>query len=150
MTVKPDLPTSKRSIKEEGTVRRVGVPARNTAAAATAEIEREPSDEYDEEYERDYAYGHEGGASGDDDLADSTMLDSVVLPAIASVRDPFTEAMPRLTPPQLFPRVSTQEARIALSSLQKAFTEAERIIPGVTLELVNEIVDSVEHVEDER
>jgi serine/threonine-protein kinase 24/25/MST4 len=46
--------------------------------------------------------------------------------------------------------VSTQEARIALSNLQKAFTEAERVIPGVTLELVNEIVDSVEHVEDER
>ena len=51
---------------------------------------------------------------------------------------------------QLFPRVSTQEARVALSSLQRAFTEAERIIPGVTMELVNEIVDSVEHVEDER
>ena len=49
---------------------------------------------------------------------------------------------------QLFPRVSTQEARVALSALQRAFTDAERIIPGVTLELVNEIVDSVEHVED--
>ena len=44
--------------------------------------------------------------------------------------------------------MSTQEARIALSALQRAFTEAERIIPGVTNELVNEIVDSVEHVED--
>ena len=51
---------------------------------------------------------------------------------------------------QLFPRVSSQEARVALSALQRAFTEAERIIPGVTLELVNEIVDSVEHVEDVR
>ena len=51
---------------------------------------------------------------------------------------------------QLFPRVTTQEARIALSALQRAFTDAERIIPGVTLELVNEIVDSVEHVEEER
>jgi len=68
----------------------------------------------------------------DDDVPDTTMLDSVVLPAIAS----------------LFPRVSSQEARVALSALQRAFTEAERIIPGVTLELVNEIVDSVEHVED--
>ena len=46
--------------------------------------------------------------------------------------------------------MSTQEARIALSSLQRAFTDAERTIPGVTLELVNEIVDSVEHVEDDR
>jgi hypothetical protein len=51
---------------------------------------------------------------------------------------------------QLFPRVSTQDARVALSALQRAFTEAERIIPGMTMELVNEIVDSVEHVEDER
>ena len=50
---------------------------------------------------------------------------------------------------QLFPRVSTQEARVALSALQRAFTDAERIIPGVTLELVNEIVDSVEHVEED-
>jgi len=70
----------------------------------------------------------------DDDVPDTTMLDSVILPAIAS----------------LFPRVSSQEARVALSALQRAFTEAERIIPGVTLELVNEIVDSVEHVEDDR
>jgi serine/threonine-protein kinase 24/25/MST4 len=46
--------------------------------------------------------------------------------------------------------VATQEARIALSALQRAFTEAERTIPGVTMELVNEIVDSVEHVEDDR
>ena len=44
--------------------------------------------------------------------------------------------------------MSSHEARIALSGLQRAFTEAERIIPGVTLELINEIVDSVEHVED--
>jgi hypothetical protein len=51
---------------------------------------------------------------------------------------------------QLFPRVSTQDARVALSALQRAFTEAERIIPGVTMELVNEIVESVEHVEEER
>ena len=51
---------------------------------------------------------------------------------------------------QLFPRVSTQEARVALSALQRAFTDAERIIPGVTLELINEIVDSVEHVEDDQ
>lgn len=38
---------------------------------------------------------------------------------------------------------------MALSALQRAFTEAERIIPGVTHELVNEIVDSVERVDDE-
>ena len=37
---------------------------------------------------------------------------------------------------------------MALSALQRAFTEAERVIPGVTLELINEIVDSVERVEE--
>ncbi|KIJ53613.1 hypothetical protein M422DRAFT_25448 [Sphaerobolus stellatus SS14] len=70
----------------------------------------------------------------EDELTDSSMLDSVIFPAIAS----------------LFPRVSTVEARTVLSQLQRAFAEAERVIPGVTNELVNEIVDSVEHVEDER
>lgn len=84
------------------------------------------------------------------DLPDTAMLDSVVLPAIASVRYKHLLFYERLSKNllQLFPRVSTQEARIALSTLQRAFTEAERIIPGVTNELVNEIVDSVEHVED--
>lgn len=69
-----------------------------------------------------------------EDYDERSMLDSVVLPAIAS----------------LVPRVSTAEARTALNQLQRAFTEAERIIPGVTMELVNEIVDSVERVEDDR
>ncbi|CAE6521588.1 unnamed protein product [Rhizoctonia solani] len=66
-----------------------------------------------------------------DDYEARVMLDSVVLPAITS----------------LFPRVS-REAHVALTNLQRAFEEAERMIPGVTMELVNEIVDSVEHVEE--
>ncbi|KAF8665390.1 hypothetical protein AX16_000409 [Volvariella volvacea WC 439] len=97
---------------------------------------REPSDEedtYEDQYE-DYASQKVEQLQLEDDLPDTTMLDSVILPAIAS----------------LFPRVSTQEARVALSALQRAFTEAERIIPGVSAELVSEIVDSVEHVEDDR
>ncbi|KDQ15556.1 hypothetical protein BOTBODRAFT_281047 [Botryobasidium botryosum FD-172 SS1] len=67
-----------------------------------------------------------------DEYEERTMLDSVVLPALAS----------------LFPRVSTREGHAALAELQRAFTNAERIIPGVTSELINEIVDSVEHVEE--
>lgn len=91
----------------------------------------------------------------DDDFPDTTMLDSVILPAIASVSSLFYIGLIYIyiylkTVLQLFPRVSSQEARVALSALQRAFTEAERIIPGVTLELVNEIVDSVEHVEEGR
>ncbi|KIM88795.1 hypothetical protein PILCRDRAFT_61744, partial [Piloderma croceum F 1598] len=98
--------------------------------------QREPSDEYEdygEHYEDVYSSRSQilqegqGEAPLEDELPDTTMLDSVILPAIASVN-----------------------ARVALSALQRAFTEAERIIPGMTMELVNEIVDSVEHVEDER
>ncbi|KAF8899232.1 kinase-like domain-containing protein [Infundibulicybe gibba] len=130
-------PTPKRF--DQSTVRHM--PAEGTVSSQRT-IHKEPSDEY-EDYDDQYV-DDPARADGlqqktaelllDDELPDTTMLDSVVLPAIAS----------------LFPRVSSQEARVALSSLQRAFTEAERIIPGVTLELVNEIVDSVEHVEDER
>ncbi|KZT73272.1 Pkinase-domain-containing protein [Daedalea quercina L-15889] len=133
MTELPPLPTSSpstsRKFDQQATIR-------NGSVAAAAR--RQPSDEYDDDYE-DETNGYVAGAVNgrppvDDELPDTTMLDSVVLPAIAS----------------LFPRVSTQEARVALSALQRAFTDAERIIPGVTMELINEIVDSVEHVEDDR
>ncbi|KAH8835022.1 kinase-like domain-containing protein [Flagelloscypha sp. PMI_526] len=98
-------------------------------------VSPEFDDEYDDRYVEDYPNEITekiGGAHLEEDVPDTTMLDSVILPAIAS----------------LFPRVSSQEARVALSALQRAFTDAERIIPGVSSELVNEIVDSVEHVED--
>ncbi|KAG8741646.1 putative protein serine/threonine kinase [Ceratobasidium sp. 414] len=75
--------------------------------------------------------GDSGGQGAGEDYEARVMLDSVVLPAITS----------------LFPRVS-RDAHVALTNLQRAFEEAERMIPGVTLELVNEIVDSVEHVEE--
>ncbi|KAI0348239.1 Pkinase-domain-containing protein [Trametopsis cervina] len=113
----PSNPATPKKFDNQGTVRQANKP-------------RESSDDYDEDYE-DEAHVR-NFEPADDDLPDTTMLDSVVLPAIAS----------------LFPRVSTQEARVALSALQRAFTDAERIIPGVTLELINEIVDSVEHVEE--
>ncbi|KAI0305061.1 kinase-like domain-containing protein [Russula brevipes] len=119
----PPLPSSDRGssrrIDQQATIRHGPIGSNEGNG-----VRREPSDEYDDLEDH----------PPEDDLPDTTMLDSVVLPAIAS----------------LFPRVSTQEARVALSTLQRAFTEAERTIPGVTLELVNEIVDSVEHVEDGR
>ena len=122
---------------------------------------REPSDEddYDDQYASTYPRGasiveQKRDAEDDDELPDITMLDSVILPAIASVSGSFiisfVGSQQLIALAQLFPRVSTQEARVALSALQRAFTEAERIIPGVTLELVNEIVDSVERVEDDQ
>ncbi|KIL55055.1 hypothetical protein M378DRAFT_28621 [Amanita muscaria Koide BX008] len=133
-------PTPKRF--RQGTVRHAPL-ATGGLGGNKQIIERESSDEYDE-YDEQFegypakvdglAHQLEGAHLDDDDLADTTLLDSVVLPAIAS----------------LFPRVSSQEARVVLSTLQHAFTEAERVIPGVTAELVNEIVDSVERVEDDR
>ncbi|RDB29295.1 Serine/threonine-protein kinase svkA [Hypsizygus marmoreus] len=149
ITTKGDLPPLPPSAPgtpkkfEQSTVRHMppGTPTSKSSQRAT--VQREPSDEYDD-YDDQYVDTYPVKTDGlqqrmedvhlDDELPDTTMLDSVILPAIAS----------------LFPRVSTQEARVALSALQRAFTDAERIIPGVTMELVNEIVESVEHVEDDR
>ncbi|KAF7307228.1 Protein kinase domain-containing protein [Mycena indigotica] len=141
----PPSPAVSRRVDQQATVRHA--PDLVAARASHHSLPREPSDEYDDDdYDDQYSdtYTARGSTTQltekmnhvqlEDDLPDTTMLDSVILPAIAS----------------LFPRVSSQEARIALSALQRAFTEAERIIPGVTMELVNEIVDSVEHVEDDR
>ncbi|KAJ3839780.1 kinase-like domain-containing protein [Lentinula raphanica] len=153
--------STSRYSDQQATVRHMppGTSAAGAAAGPSAAprpgnsrvVHREPSDDYDDDFTYEDEEGYAGGYRqssdileekipgmniADDELEapDTTMLDSVILPAIAS----------------LFPRVSTQEARVALSALQRAFTDAERIIPGVSLELVNEIVDSVEHVEDER
>lgn len=138
IAAKGDLPPvpgqMAKKYDNEATVKH-GLPNGAPEAKSRGAIQREPSDEY-EDYDDDYR-GQEGikPSNGiiNEELPDTTILDSVVLPALAS----------------LFPRVSTQEARVALSTLQRAFTEAERIIPGVTMELVNEIVDSVEHVDDD-
>ncbi|KAF7337543.1 Pkinase-domain-containing protein [Mycena sanguinolenta] len=137
----PPSPAASRHL-DQATVRHM--PPDANARNSYHSVQREPSDEYDDDYDDQYSdYSHPSTAQLsdklsqvqlEDDLPDTTMLDSVILPAIAS----------------LFPRVSSQEARVALSALQRAFTDAERIIPGVTMELVNEIVDSVEHVEDDR
>lgn len=93
---------------------------------------------------------HVGGPDAEQ-LDDGSMLDSVILPIFASVSEldicswchPMTAIM------QLFPRVTTEDGRIALSKLRQSFIDAERLIPGVTSEIVNEIVDSVENVEDD-
>ena len=71
----PSSPTTPRKYDFQSTVRQAG----NGNG-----ISREPSDEYDEDYD-DQDDIHHGPPPSDDDLADTTMLDSVVLPAIASV-----------------------------------------------------------------
>jgi len=142
----PPLPSPTGSQKfDQSTVRNMPPASGEVPNSRSSQrtVQREPSDEY-EDYDDQYSDTYPTRSDDvqlqqklaqvhlDDEVPDTTMLDSVILPAIAS----------------LFPRVSSQEARVALSALQRAFTDAERIIPGVTMELVNEIVDSVEHVED--
>ncbi|KAG6889342.1 hypothetical protein C0995_001750 [Termitomyces sp. Mi166 len=137
----PHTPSSSSGSFSQSTIRHMPPSAHSPQKDSRRSVQQEPSDEY-EDYDDQYVdYPTKSDPLEriedlhlDDELPDTTMLDSVILPAIAS----------------LFPRVSTQEARIALSALQRAFTDAERIIPGVTMELVNEIVESVEHVEDDR
>ena len=82
----PPLPTpsppTPRKFDQQATIR-------NGSVAAVA-ARRQPSDEYDDDYE-DGPNGYAAGAANgrppvDDELPDTTMLDSVVLPAIASVR----------------------------------------------------------------
>ncbi|KAG7099959.1 hypothetical protein E1B28_001752 [Marasmius oreades] len=144
----PPLPSDARGSRrsDQATVRHMApaVAAANSSVSRMSQrtAQREPSDDYEdygdqygnEKYQReDELEDRMRRTQLDEDVPDTTMLDSVILPAIAS----------------LFPRVSSQEARVALSALQRAFTEAERVIPGVSMELVNEIVESVEHVEDD-
>ena len=51
---------------------------------ARATVQRESSDEYDD-YDEDFAHNEGPNGNGDTELADTTLLDSVVLPALASV-----------------------------------------------------------------
>lgn len=69
----PSTPKAKHDLNQ-GTVRQIG----NGHGIA-----RELSDEYGDDYEDQDE--QEGPPPSDDDLPDTTMLDSVVLPAIASV-----------------------------------------------------------------
>ncbi|EJD54242.1 Pkinase-domain-containing protein [Auricularia subglabra TFB-10046 SS5] len=96
-------------------------------AGLVTQTRKEPSYD-DDEGEDDYPED-----DGGDPEYESAMLDSVILPAIAA----------------LVPRVSTAEGKAALAQLQRAFTDAERLIPGLANEFVSEIVDSVEHVDEE-
>ncbi|KAG8723487.1 putative protein serine/threonine kinase [Ceratobasidium sp. 395] len=125
ITIKGDVPPGlgQPSQQQPQTQTRWESPTRGTLRAAGNAGFGDDDDEEEREVEV------QGGAG--EDYEARVMLDSVVLPAITS----------------LFPRVS-RDAHVALTNLQRAFEEAERMIPGVTLELVNEIVDSVEHVEE--
>lgn len=158
----PSSPTkSTRSFDTQATIRHAEPPAPPAAGHSNSNsisvrdyVEEDEEEDYGELLEQEpyppMAPQHDNNRHLQD-LPDTAMLDSVVLPAIASVGYSFPLHIPQQktnSSLQLFPRVTTQEARIALSALQRAFTDAERIIPGVTNELVNEIVDSVEHVEE--
>lgn len=105
-TAKNDLPSLPQSAKsqtrfEPDTVRNVNVQQvtppepRSNSTAGRHPVQREPSDEYDEDYDDQYDDNYTAKLSNvqekaeevqiEDDLPDTTMLDTVVLPAIASV-----------------------------------------------------------------
>lgn len=69
----PSAPQTPRRFDTEGTIRQ-----------AANGLSREPSDEYDDDYE-DQEINVQTHTVAEDELPDTTMLDSVVLPAIASV-----------------------------------------------------------------
>lgn len=118
------LPTPAKHgrFESEGTIRRVQERDRDR---------RDPS--YGSDGSEELSLELERARLGSPEPEPMNMLETVMLPAIGS----------------LFPRVSTAEARLALTNLQRAFIEAEKIIPGVTNEIVTEIADSVEHVPEE-
>lgn len=84
----PSLPPSSPSTPRKASHQDQQATIRNGPSAAPAR--REPSDEYDDDYEDEpNGYPPPAATNGrppvDDELPDTTMLDSVVLPAIASV-----------------------------------------------------------------
>jgi serine/threonine-protein kinase 24/25/MST4 len=101
ITVKGDLPplppspASSRRVDQQATVRHMPDNAGSRNSHHT--VQREPSDEYDDDYDDQYSdtYSRAGSTTQlseklshvqlEDDLPDTTMLDSVILPAIASV-----------------------------------------------------------------
>lgn len=68
----PPSPTSTTKFDNQGTVRQVN-------------RQREPSDDEYDDYDEPNLHVRAHTGNGEDDLPDTTMLDSVVLPAIASV-----------------------------------------------------------------
>lgn len=70
----PSAPATPQKFDKQATIRH-----------GTSGLSREPSDEYDDDYEDQVVDPRAHQVTGDDDLPDTTMLDSVVLPAIASV-----------------------------------------------------------------
>ena len=79
----PPLP-QKKYTDQQATIRH-GTSAGAAAGGGAVPLTREPSDEDD----YGTAYASQNHHELDDDLPDTTMLDSVVLPAIASVSAPF-------------------------------------------------------------
>lgn len=55
------------------------------SGTARAVVQREPSDEFDD-YDEDFIHHEVRNGNGDVELPDTTLLDSVVLPALASVQ----------------------------------------------------------------
>lgn len=75
----PPPPAKKYDV--EATVKHALLKGSGTTRAT---VRREPSDEYDD-YDEDFAHQEGQNGNGDTELPDTTLLDTVVLPALASV-----------------------------------------------------------------
>jgi hypothetical protein len=89
----PPSPASSRRVDQQATVRHM---PETSLRNSHHPVQREPSDEYDDDYDDQYSdYSVRTSTTQvteklsqvqlEDDLPDTTMLDSVILPAIASV-----------------------------------------------------------------
>jgi len=112
-----DRPSMSPSVVSgQSTLRQNAAPAAKTSTLGP---------DYDSDDSDEEVYEH--ASSGEETDPDGLMLNTVVIPAMAT----------------LFPRISNDEGRRVLVRLQEAFIDAERTIPGLTFELVQEITRSM-------
>ncbi|KZT56130.1 Pkinase-domain-containing protein [Calocera cornea HHB12733] len=104
----------------QATLRQTLPPPAKPSTSTAPEYDSDDSDDSDEEI-------YEHASNGEETDPEGLMLNTVVIPAMAT----------------LFPRISNDDGRRVLVKLQEAFIEAERTIPGLTFELVQEITRSM-------
>ncbi|KZO94104.1 Pkinase-domain-containing protein [Calocera viscosa TUFC12733] len=109
--------SSSSATSGQATLRQNAPPAAKTSTSTAPDYD---SDDSDEEI-------YEHASNGEETDPEGLMLNTVVIPAMGT----------------LFPRISNDDGRRVLVKLQEAFIDAERTIPGLTFELVQEITRSM-------
>lgn len=99
---------------------------------------RDPSFEY---YREHNGAGSNGAVHEDEESG--SILDTVLLPVLDSVRLPLVRAVADALN-QIHNRLTNVEARNAILKLRRAIQEAEQEVPGLMNVFISEVVDSVE------